>query len=140
MQMNILHVEDDRHFAKLFRVFLGEQAARLGMEIGIIHTETRSAAAIHSNTADVIVLDLALPDSNAIETLEWLSRTSLALPPVVIATGLADFSRERWRCFESGAEDFMDKYLVTTDPSQFLERLLHAVARRKHIIKAQLAA
>lgn len=140
MKLSILHIEDDGAYAGIFRRFIGTQAARLGMVVSVVSAPCYSATKTHATSADVVVLDLALPDSNAVETMARLARDAGGLPPVVVATGLADFSAERWKCFAAGAEDFMDKFLVTTDPAQFLERLLHAAARRKHQLATLKAA
>ncbi len=105
-----------------------------------VHHESRLSAGLEvleATDADVILLDLGLPDSTGLETLETVVDEA-KLTPIVVLTGLDD--RELGiRAIQRGAQDYLVKDEVTSD---VLVRSIHyAVERHESLqrIEAQRA-
>ena len=114
--IRVLVVEDDRS--------MGEQLARglsrAGCEVELVGS---ASEALSSADAEVILLDLGLPDGDGIELCEQLRR--LTSSPILVVTA-RDTERERVRALDSGADDYIAK------PFGFAELLarIRAVLRR----------
>jgi DNA-binding NtrC family response regulator len=80
----ILLVEDDPNDAELVRACLAE-AARSGAEIVHAANLREGLLALQTQSIDLTVLDLDLPDSSGFETLERLGAAAGA--PVIVVTG-----------------------------------------------------
>ncbi|ELY93547.1 response regulator receiver modulated GAF sensor protein [Natrialba chahannaoensis JCM 10990] len=74
---------------------------------------------------DVVLLDLNLPDSQGLETLEKVSGASTATP-IVVLTGLRD-QQVGIQAIQQGAQDFLVKDEVT---SELLVRTIHHAIER----------
>ncbi|MFZ1429865.1 MAG: response regulator, partial [Geminicoccaceae bacterium] len=74
--------------------------------------------------ADLIVLDLTLPDEDGLAVARWL-RTLAVEPGIVMLTGLGD-SIDRVAGLEAGADDYMAKPF---EPRELTARV-EAVLRR----------
>ncbi|HVX16061.1 MAG TPA: hybrid sensor histidine kinase/response regulator [Pirellulales bacterium] len=124
--IRVLLVDDDRADADLARLRLQDSRLR---RFVIEHRETAAdALAILRDAAfDVILLDLSLPDSQGIETLEILQREQNDVP-VIVLTGLSDESTAL-QSLEHGAQD----YIIKDDASrEVLERsICYAMQRRQ---------
>jgi diguanylate cyclase (GGDEF)-like protein len=81
-----------------------------------------------NNGFDVILLDLNLPDSTGLETLESLNRTFPQIP-IIVLTGLND-TELTMRSVQHGAQDYVTKEECT---SQLLTRVIHYAIERKRI-------
>ncbi|MEZ4957603.1 MAG: response regulator [Saprospiraceae bacterium] len=58
---------------------------------------------------DVIVLDFEFPDMNGLEMLQHLRiRKAWSEVPVIMLSGLKN-TEMRWKCLETGANDFLSK-------------------------------
>ncbi len=80
---------------------------------------------LHSEPADLILLDLNLPDSNGLDTLERVN-TAVDETPVVVLTGLRD-QEVGVQAIQRGAQDFLVKDEVT---SELLVRTIHHATER----------
>jgi two-component system sensor histidine kinase UhpB len=107
--LSILLVEDDPLFAHLVRAALEPSPA--GSEWRLSHTMTLAQACAVTETPDLILLDLTLPDARGLDTLVRL-RERFAFVPVVLLTGLEDPEIEE-RALTSGAQDFLGKDELT---------------------------
>jgi two-component system cell cycle response regulator len=105
----ILLVEDDPIFARLVRAALDPSPA--GCEWKLSHAATLADACAATETPDLILLDLTLPDGRGLETLARV-RERFAFVPVVLLTGLEDPEIEE-RALTSGAQDFLGKDELT---------------------------
>ena len=132
---SILYVEDDlyvRTTAKLVLEVLGNftvRACRSGRE------------ALHAASdfpADLILLDVALPDIDGMSTLRMLRRfPHLAETPALFVTGTTS-SREMAHFLEAGAIGILPKPLV---PLRLTEQLISMWERRgQYPVVRQLAA
>jgi len=63
---------------------------------------------MQTNTFDLILLDIGLPDGDGLTFLNHLSNTSAAQTPVIIISGKTDIA-SKVTAFSFGAEDFISK-------------------------------
>jgi DNA-binding NtrC family response regulator len=82
--LRILLVEDDPNDAELVQACLAD-AARSGAEIVHAASLAEGLRALQTQTIDVTVLDLDLPDSCGFDTLDKLG--AAARTPVIVVTG-----------------------------------------------------
>jgi CheY-like chemotaxis protein len=105
--LRILLVEDEPANAFLFREFLARAPGLVGAEI---HDVSRLSAALERLTAecfDLVFLDLGLPDSYGLDTLEAF-RARIPMVPVVVLSGSVDPETEA-RARALGASAFLNK-------------------------------
>ncbi len=98
----------------------------------LIHESTLSSGLDRlgdgDSNVDVVLLDLNLPDSQRLETLESLRRVAETVP-VIVLTGLRD--REMGiEAFHKGADEYLVKDQLTTD--LLIRSIYHAIAHREH--------
>jgi signal transduction histidine kinase len=133
--VDVLLVEDNPGDATLFEQYLDTSGEGVYPPAEITHVETLDAAfaTLESKPFDLVVLDLGLPESAGLETLDrYLDRVgndgALSRIPVVVLTGLADQSTSL-AAIERGAQD----YLVKADlNASILNRTVrHALERHE---------
>ncbi|MDB4883773.1 MAG: diguanylate cyclase [Gemmatimonadetes bacterium] len=107
--ISILLVEDDPIFARLVRAAL--ESSPEVRDWRLTHVESLAAACAATETPDLIVLDLTLPDGRGLETLARI-RERFAFVPVVLLTGVEDPDVED-RALRAGAQDFLGKDELT---------------------------
>ena len=107
--LNILLVEDDPVHAHLASAAL--HPAPEGWDWRLKHVETLAAACALTETPDLILLDLTLPDARGLETLHRL-RERFAFVPVVLLTAVEDPDIEA-TALQAGAQDFLGKDELT---------------------------
>lgn len=102
----VLLVEDNPAEARLIREMLADVA---GGEFSIDHVEKLSEALslIQNQGADAVLLDLTLPDSRGLETIERVREQSPQVP-IVVLTGLDD-DAIGVEAVKSGAQDYLAK-------------------------------
>jgi signal transduction histidine kinase/BarA-like signal transduction histidine kinase len=123
-------VEDSPTDAGLIQAALSELSER----VEIRHVERMEAAEECLGEAaplDAVLLDLGLPDSTGLATLERANRAAPHLP-IIVLTGLEDepLGVEAAR---KGAQDYLVK--GQTNPRRLLQSIHHAV-ERKHLANA----
>ncbi|MHA3788183.1 response regulator transcription factor [Flavobacterium hauense] len=118
--MKILLVEDEPNLLSILRKGLAEK----NFDVSAALDGTTAMAMLESNTFDVIVLDVMLPDINGIEICRRL-RAAGNFVPVLMLTAL-DSSENIVTGLNAGADDYMAK------PFKFgeLEARINALARR----------
>jgi len=127
----ILLVEDNPGDAKLFQHHLDSESFT-GVASGsdLTHVETLDAGTTELATGqyDVVFLDLGLPGSSGIETLDRFMESRVDVP-VIVLTGLDD--RERAiAAIKRGAQDYLVKGELSGDT--LARSLRYAIERRKH--------
>ena len=126
----ILLVEDNPADARLIQEYVRERAwPKLDDKQPTIERAERLADAVaaHSETTDIVLLDLGLPDSSGLETLEqMLDVTSDA--PIVVLTGLDDESTGL-EAVERGAQNYLVKNDLT--PKLLQQTLRFAIERER---------
>jgi signal transduction histidine kinase len=101
-----------------------------------VHAADQLAAALEyltTETVDVVLLDLTLPDSSGLESFEHFHRRHPELP-IVILTGLEDEALAA-RAIQSGAQDYL---LKGQDNRTSLARSLRYAIERKRAAEAIL--
>lgn len=133
--MKILYVEDDRQYAELIEAMLNEaEVVPLGNVIWAATVAEAKLKLLEHTDFDVMLLDLGLPDSKGVDTLESLVNGV----PVIVFTGNMD--REMIKKAASfGVRDYLIKAKTTgtdivrsllraNEDSQRLRRFSRAIA------------
>lgn len=135
-EVTILLVEDNPGDARLIHEMLDQDeeltqrvtlSGRLGREPSVI-TEQRledGLDVLATESVDIVLLDLNLPDSTGLETLDVLDEATETVP-VVVLTGVRD-QEVGVRAIKRGAQDFLVKDEVT---SPLLVRTIHHAIER----------
>ena len=109
LTLNILLVEDDPVHAHLPAAALTPSPE--GCDWSLTHVETLGEACRLTETPDLILLDLTLPDGRGLDTLHRL-RERFAFVPVVLLTAVEDPDIEA-TALQAGAQDFLGKDELT---------------------------
>ena len=125
-RLHILLVEDNPHAADL----LQEALSALDEPLEIAHVERLTQAAEYlelGGLPDAILLDLILPDSNGLATLDRANAVAPHLP-IIVLTGLDDESLGI-EAVRKGAQDYLVK--GQTSPRRFLQTIHHSIERKR---------
>lgn len=130
----ILHVEDDQDDALLVSINAGKQFL-----IHLVPSLADAIKALELDTYDVILLDLGLPDSQGLNTLQKIMEIPHAAA-VVVLTGQNDIHTGQ-QAVSMGATDYLIKSQLAT--GQLLANTLHyalvyqqqRIAQEKHAAK-----
>src|SRR5216683_1913969 len=124
--MKLLIVDHDRDTVEMLTSWL----KTLGYEVYRAYNGERAKIEWEEQKPDLVILDTALKDINALEMCRELRHQHDAL--VLVITDSKDVQDEV-RCLESGADDYLRKPFF---PQQLLARI-HAVSRRGRSTLAQ---
>ena len=128
--MTILVVEDDAGDYGLIKVYVKKATPGLGGEFAPVvwaRTLADAIAAVRQHKPDVVLLDLSLPDSSGLGTVQAM-RAALPDAPIIVLTGLDD-NALAVAALEAGAQDYLVKGRFDHDA---LERAVrHALVRQK---------
>jgi len=132
--LQVLLVEDSAGDARLLREMFSKERAG---SFELTHLVRLGDAEIHlaKTRADIILLDMGLPDGHGIETLR---RTQTMAPgvPVIVLTGLDDEALAA-QAMQEGAQDYLIKGQIE---NRALPRALrHAIERQHMLTEAELA-
>lgn len=111
-ELHLLLIEDNAGDAELFREYLDDPRGkrfRISHVTRLGHALTRIA----ENDVDLIILDLMLPDSEGIASIERIHRAA-PRTPIVILSGIADDELGQ-RAIQVGAQDFLHKNALDSD-------------------------
>ena len=127
--VRVLLVEDELDSARLVMRRLMRYP---GVPFEVTHVVDLSSAfaKLESDTFDVMVLDLCLPDAQGFETLASACGVARHLP-IVVLTGLDD-DEMSLRAVRAGAQDYLIKPL--TDMRPVARALLNARERHRRLI------
>jgi signal transduction histidine kinase len=124
--VRILLVEDNPGDARLLRFTLEEAES---LRFGLVHAARLSEALNHvrDEGADVVLLDLSLPDAHGMETV---TRMLAAAPdvPLIVLTGLTD-ERMAMAAVQAGAQDYLVK--GTVDGGTLARAIRYAMERKR---------
>lgn len=123
-QLEILLIEDHPGDARLIREMLSD--ARGGpFEMECEETLAAGLARLAGQHFDVLILDLSLPDSWGLETLDRALREVRDIP-VVVLTGMED-EQASVSALDRGAQDYLVKGRI--DPDMLSRSIRYALAR-----------
>ena len=117
MMRSILIVEDDITFGMMLKTWLGKK----GFEVSSVSTIARARKHIESQTVDLILSDLRLPDHEGIDLLKWMNEQGKAIP--LIMTGYADI-QSAVLAMKLGARDYIAK---PVNPEELLKKISEAL-------------
>jgi DNA-binding response OmpR family regulator len=124
MSQNLLMIEDDARLARMVTEYLGQSAYLVS------HAGTGQAGldALQAAPADLVILDLMLPDMDGLEVCRRIRALpgALASTPVLMLTAKGD-PMDRIIGLEIGADDYLPKPF---EPRELLARI-RAVLRRR---------
>jgi DNA-binding NtrC family response regulator len=130
---NILVVDDDE--AVLFGY--KHSLTRAGYSVETAALLDQAKTLVSASEFDAVVLDLYLPDGNALEWIPELKKTNPDLP-VIVVTGIGDVPTAV-KAMKSGAENFLTKPIETDNLELSLQTALELGSlRRKNRIKRRL--
>ena len=118
MMRSILIVEDDITFGMMLKTWLGKK----GFEVSSVSTIARARKHIESQTVDLILSDLRLPDHEGIDLLKWMNEQGKAIP-LIIMTGYADI-QSAVLAMKLGARDYIAK---PVNPRELLKKISEAL-------------
>jgi len=121
MQDRILVVDDEEHFVTA----ISRRLAARGFTVDVAHSGSEAVDHFHARTFDVVILDLAMPGMDGLETLEQLLKID-PLAQVVLLTGHGSISAAT-SAMKGGAAEFIEK---PADFDELMDTLRRCVARR----------
>ena len=123
---NVLLIDDEQQFLKV----LEERLETRGLKVNTATSGEDALALIDDRNFDAIVLDLAMPGIDGIETLRLLKEKNPDLE-IIMLTGHATVQKGI-EAMKLGAEDFLEK---PVDLSILLERISEAKNKRILILE-----
>lgn len=125
--IKILLVEDNPGDVLLLQETLAEITF---VELKWVHVERMADAlkCLQSENFDVILLDLALPDSEGLDTFNQI-QAQAPLTPIVVLTGMAD-ENLAMRSMQAGAQDYLVKGQVSGG-DLLLRSIRYAIERKR---------
>lgn len=129
--LSVLLVEDNLEDARLFEKHLDEYATQTGIEATLRREESLEAGleVLGTKRPDVVVLDLGLPDSRSVDTIQRATAAAPASVPIVVLTGQDDLE-VALSAQQAGAAEYIRKEELT--PS-LIGRTLRWAAERSRM-------
>jgi diguanylate cyclase (GGDEF)-like protein/PAS domain S-box-containing protein len=124
--INVLLIEDNPADAEIIQHILAHVKGR-SLRLAWSDRLATGLERFHQKPADVILLDLFLPDSQGLNSLTRI-RTEAPGAPIVILTGLND-EEFATKAIQRGAQDYLIKGKLT--PELLAHSLSHAIERKK---------
>lgn len=126
----ILLVDDEEEFVRI----LAERMEARGMRVTVAFSGDGAIAEAGTSDFDAVVLDLAMPGKDGIETLKELLRINGDLQ-VILLTGHATVDKGV-QAIKLGARDFLEKPL---DFEKLLQKISNAAAAKAHLVQQKSA-
>jgi DNA-binding response OmpR family regulator len=118
----VLVVDDERFFLTILGDFLTHQ---LGMRAILVQDSTTALSTLESEKADLVLLDILMPDMDGLEVLRRIKDRSPSLPVVMVTASTAiDHAITALR---EGADDFVRKPLDLDELELCINRALNRV-------------
>lgn len=127
--LRVLLIEDNPGDARLLAEMLAELGAQ-GLDCRLAWTDTLAAGEQQLGHAgvDVVLLDLGLPDSTGLRSLQRLLAYGPSQPAMLVLSGLGGEELER-QALEAGAQDYLVKGQL--DAQVLARAIRHAVGRTR---------
>jgi two-component system, cell cycle sensor histidine kinase and response regulator CckA len=124
--IEVLLVEDNPGDVRLLQAFLDEVAS-VQFELTNAKDLNEALNCLAQETFDVVLLDLALPDSQGLETFVAIRHQAFALP-IIVLTGLDDETLAL-KTMQEGAQDYLVKGQV--DGNVLSRSIRYAIERKR---------
>jgi signal transduction histidine kinase len=127
--VQVLLIEDNPGDARLITAHL-DSGLPQGMAFEWVWVDTLAAGLerLRGGGIDVVLLDLGLPESSGLETVQRLFAQPGRVPALVVLSGLSD-ERLALQALESGAQDYLVKGQV--DGPMLLRAIRYAIGRNQ---------
>ncbi len=123
----ILVVDDD----PMFRRSLATRLSIDHHDMLFAETGRQGLAILKETVVDMILLDIMLPDMDGFQFIQTLRRDhQVVYIPVIMITALSD-QQTLIRSFESGADDFVNKWVTSGELRARISSLLRSCMRQK---------
>jgi len=124
MSIKVLLVDDEEEFTSI----LSERMEARGLNVDIANTGPAATQKVKEKSYDAIVLDLAMPGMDGIETMKQLLEENPDLQ-VIFLTGHATLEKGI-EAVKLGAVEFMEK---PVDINKLLEKVSEAKTKKDHL-------
>lgn len=134
MSFSVLIVDDEENARSFIKTFLTSQ----GYEVFDAATLKKAKEHIESGEADIILLDVQLPDGYGPSLLEDTARFTVR-PPIILITAYGDIEMAV-DAMKNGAHDFLTKPVQLSQLEKSISRAAENLAMRRelaHLRKAQ---
>jgi PAS domain S-box-containing protein len=124
--LRILLIEDNPADARLVRALLAESPTG---RLETTHAENLTAGLglLHREVFDAVLLDLSLPDSHGLDTIDQVLRAAPAVP-IVVLSGQHD-AELALQAVQAGSQDYLVK---NQGGGEVIARAVHYAIQRKH--------
>ena len=102
--MQVLVIEDDKEIQEFIQIAFS--VGWPGAEVKVVSLGEQGVAFLESNTPDIVILDLGLPDITGYEVIKCIRRYSQI--PIIVQT-VRDSEIDVVRCLNMGADDYITK-------------------------------
>jgi DNA-binding NtrC family response regulator len=126
LDANVLLVDDEEQFLQV----LSERLTNRGLHVISVTSGEEAVAQVENNNFDAIVVDLAMPGINGIETMKKIKEKRSDLE-IIILTGHATV-KTGIEAMKLGAEDFLEK---PVDLNVLLEKIRNAKHKRMLVLE-----
>jgi signal transduction histidine kinase len=123
--IRVLLIEDNAADARLIELMLRD-AKGLAFELTWADSLGAGVQRLHDGRFDVVLLDLGLPESSGLETLQRLLSHGPSIPTLVVLSGLTD-EEIAVQALQSGAQDYLVKGQV--DSPLLVRAIRYAIGR-----------
>jgi two-component system, NtrC family, response regulator AtoC len=127
MSYSILVVDDEENANRHITSFLSAR----GYDVTGVATLSAATECVRLGNADIILLDVNLPDGYGLDLLDEVSYMALR-PPVIVITAYGDVEMAV-SAMKSGAHDFLQKPIQFTQLEKSIERAKEIVAMRREL-------
>ena len=119
----ILIVEDDITFSTMLKSWLGKK----GFDVSTASNISKAKKSIDTQTPDIILSDLRLPDEDGTQLLIWMNENGVNIP-FIIMTSYAEI-QTAVLAMKLGANDYISKPI---NPDELLKKLDEALSLPKN--------
>jgi PAS domain S-box-containing protein len=134
-EIKVLQVDDDEIDIRLAKRALAKSSGAAKFNVDAVGCLSEAIGHLKTSQYDVILLDLGLPDSSGIETVQKVCQASPNIP-IVVLTGLED-EETGLKAIKSGAADYLVKGPMME--TSLVKTALYAIERKKVAEKLQVA-
>jgi DNA-binding NtrC family response regulator len=127
MSFTILIVDDEENA----RDFIGTFLTSRGYEVVGVATLAEAREVINKGVADIILLDVQLPDGYGPDLLTETARMQFP-PPIILITGFGDIDMAV-DAMKNGAHDFLQKPIQLTQVEKSIQRAQEIVALKREV-------